>query len=73
MLLADGRMVNLAGREPKGNSLEAMDLGFLLQVAVAGAGGEGGRRSSCPAAQPVPDDLEREIARRFVRAMGAHR
>ena len=24
-------------------------------------------------AQPVPDDLEREIARRFVRALGADR
>ncbi|HEY5224154.1 MAG TPA: adenosylhomocysteinase [Microbacteriaceae bacterium] len=32
ILLADGRMVNLAGRDPKGNSLEAMDLGFMLQV-----------------------------------------
>lgn len=72
ILLAAGRMVNLAGREPKGNSLEAMDLGFLLQslslerVATAA--------SSLPAgAQPVPDDLEREIARRFVRALGADR
>jgi adenosylhomocysteinase len=65
-------MVNLAGREPKGNSLEAMDLGFLLQslslerVATDAA-------SLVPGAQPVPDDLEREIARRFVRAMGADR
>ena len=72
ILLAGGRMVNLAGREPKGNSLEAMDLGFLLQslslerVATDAA-------SLVPGAQPVPDDLEREIARRFVRAMGAHR
>ncbi|MDQ2661591.1 MAG: adenosylhomocysteinase, partial [Actinomycetota bacterium] len=72
ILLAGGRMVNLAGREPKGNSLEAMDLGFLLQslslerVATAAASLE-------PGAQPVPDDLEREIARRFVRAIGAHR
>jgi adenosylhomocysteinase len=31
ILIADGRMMNLAGREPKGNSLESMDLGFLLQ------------------------------------------
>ncbi|MEI5585226.1 MULTISPECIES: adenosylhomocysteinase [unclassified Agromyces] len=70
ILLAGGRMVNLAGREPKGNSLEAMDLGFLLQslslerVATDAA-------SLPPGAQPVPDDLEREIARRFVRALGA--
>jgi len=72
ILLAGGRMVNLAGREPKGNSLEAMDLGFLLQslslerIATAAT-------SLVPGAQPVPDDLEREIARRFVRALGAHR
>ncbi|WP_448003508.1 adenosylhomocysteinase [Agromyces bauzanensis] len=72
VLLAGGRMVNLAGREPKGNSLEAMDLGFLLQslslerVAT-------GASTLTSGAQPVPDDLEREIARRFVRAMGADR
>ena len=72
ILLAGGRMVNLAGREPKGNSLEAMDLGFLLQslslerVATDAS-------SLVPGAQPVPDDLEREIARRFVRALGANR
>jgi adenosylhomocysteinase len=70
ILLADGRMVNLAGREPKGNSLESMDLGFLLQSLslerVATAGG-----TLAPGAQPVPEDLDREIARRMVRAMSA--
>ncbi|MBN9139562.1 MAG: adenosylhomocysteinase [Micrococcales bacterium] len=72
VLLAGGRMMNLAGREPKGNSLESMDLGFLLQSLslerVATAAG------SLPAgAQPVPDDIDREIARRMLRAMGADR
>ncbi|MCY7412939.1 MAG: adenosylhomocysteinase [Salinibacterium sp.] len=72
ILIADGRMMNLAGREPKGNSLEAMDLGFLLQtlslerVATATA-------TLTPGAQPVPDDLDREIARRMVTAMSAER
>ena len=72
VLLAEGRMMNLAGREPKGNSLESMDLGFLLQalslerVATARAGLR-------PGAQPVPDDIDREIARRMLRAMGADR
>jgi adenosylhomocysteinase len=72
ILLADGRMVNLAGREPKGNSLESMDLGFLLQslslerVATGAA-------SLAPGAQPVPDDINREVARRMLRAMSAHR
>ena len=72
ILIADGRMFNLAGREPKGNSLESMDLGFLLQslslerVATAA-------ESLLPGAQPVPDDLDREIARRMLAAMAAHR
>lgn len=71
-LLADGRMMNLAGREPKGNSLESMDLGFLLQVLslerVATRAAE-----LSPGAQPVPDDIDREIARRMLAAMGADR
>ncbi len=72
ILLADGRMVNLAGRDPRGNSLESMDLGFLLQalslerVALSAA-------TLDPGAQPVPDDLNREIARRMVTAMAASR
>jgi adenosylhomocysteinase len=70
ILLAGGRMVNLAGREPKGNSLESMDLGFLLQslslerIATAAA-------TLLPGAQAVPDDIDREIARRMLRAMAA--
>ncbi len=70
ILLADGRMMNLAGREPKGNSLESMDLGFLLQslslerVVVATS-------TLPPGAQPVPDDLNRIIARRMLVTMGA--
>lgn len=72
VLLADGRMFNLAGRSPKGNSLESMDLGFLLQalslerVATAHA-------QLASGAQPVPDDIERDIARRFLEALGASR
>jgi adenosylhomocysteinase len=72
ILLAEGRMMNLAGREPKGNSLESMDLGFLLQclslerVAQDAAGLRAG-------AQPVPDDIDRDIARRMLAAMGADR
>ncbi|MFM9878076.1 MAG: adenosylhomocysteinase [Rhodoglobus sp.] len=70
ILIADGRMMNLAGREPKGNSLESMDLGFLLQclslerVATAAA-------TLTPGAQPVPEDIDREIARRMLAAMSA--
>jgi adenosylhomocysteinase len=68
VLIADGRMFNLAGREPKGNAIETMDLGFMLQalslarVATAPEGLVAG-------AQPVPADINREIALRMIAAM----
>ncbi|GGF13601.1 adenosylhomocysteinase [Subtercola lobariae] len=70
VLIAQGRMFNLAGREPKGNSIQSMDLGFMLQalslerVALGAAGLVAG-------AQPVPDDIERTIARRLLASMAA--
>lgn len=68
VLIADGRMFNLAGRAPKGNSIGSMDLGFLLQARslerVATA------PETLPAgAQPIPDDINRQIARRMVELM----
>lgn len=71
-LLADGRMMNLAGREPKGNSLESMDLGFLLQTLSLERVATG-RDTLRAGAQPVPDDIDRDIARRMLAAMGAAR
>ncbi|WP_345763787.1 adenosylhomocysteinase [Diaminobutyricibacter sp. McL0608] len=72
VLLAGGRMFNLAGREPKGNSLESMDLGFLLQaLSLERVATDAG--SLRPGAQPVPDDIERLIAARFIAALGASR
>ncbi|NYJ20293.1 adenosylhomocysteinase [Glaciibacter psychrotolerans] len=72
VLLAGGRMVNLAGPAPKGNSLESMDLGFLLQVLslerVVTA-----PETLLPGAQPVPHDIERTIATRFLAALDASR
>ncbi|MDP9026772.1 MAG: adenosylhomocysteinase [Actinomycetota bacterium] len=70
ILLADGRMMNLAGREPKGNSLESMDLGFLLQVLSLERVATD-TLSLRSGAQPVPDDIDREIARRMLRSMQA--
>lgn len=70
VLLAEGRMFNLAGVEPKGNSLESMDLGFLLQslslerVATRAA-------ELAPGPQPVPDDIDRTIARRMMAILNA--
>ncbi|QAY72344.1 adenosylhomocysteinase [Agromyces protaetiae] len=69
-LLANGRMVNLAGREPKGNSIESMDLGFLLQtLSLERVARDAG--SLTAGAQPVPEAIDREIARRMLSAMGA--
>jgi len=71
VLVADGRMFNLAGREPKGNSIESMDIGFMLQ-ALSLARVAGVRRTALvPGAQPVPDDINQTIARRMVAEMGA--
>ena len=70
ILIAGGRMFNLAGTAPKGNSLDSMDLGFLLQVLSLERVATGAS-TLVAGAQPVPDDLEREIARRMVAAMGA--
>lgn len=70
VLLANGRMFNLAGREPKGNSIESMDLGFLLQTLSLERVAT--RAAELPTgAQPVPDDIERTIARRFVAALAS--
>ncbi|MCU1481707.1 MAG: adenosylhomocysteinase [Subtercola sp.] len=70
VLIADGRMVNLAGTQPKGNSIESMDLGFMLQALslerVALRAGE-----LQPGAQPIPDDLNRYIAGRVLSVLGA--
>ncbi len=69
-LLAEGRMANLAGEEPKGNSIEAMDLGFMLQaLSLQRIATDAG--SLAPGPQPVPADINDTIARRMLLAMGA--
>jgi adenosylhomocysteinase len=67
-LVAEGRMMNLAGPFPKGNTIESMDLGFAMQarslerVAL--------HHNDLPlGAQPVPDDINRSLALAFVDAM----
>lgn len=68
VLIGGGRMFNLAGPQPKGNSIEAMDLGFLLQT-LSLQRVVTDRSALVAGAQPVPDDIDREIARRFVAAL----
>jgi len=70
VLLAEGRMFNLAGIEPKGNSLESMDLGFLLQsLSLERVATRAAELTAGP--QPVPDDLDRTIARRMMAILNA--
>jgi adenosylhomocysteinase len=65
ILLTEGRMIELAGVEAKGNSIEAMDLGFMLQALslerVASA-----PESLVHGPQAVPKDINRRIAAQMV-------
>jgi adenosylhomocysteinase len=69
-LLSEGRMINLAGTEPKGNSIESMDLGFMLQaMSLERVASLSNTLTRGP--QPVPADINDTIARRMLRSMGA--
>ena len=70
VLIANGRMFNLAGSEPKGNSIESMDIGFLLQ-ALSLERIATGAAALQPGAQPVPDDIDRQIARSLMATLHA--
>ena len=68
-LIADGRMFNLAGSQPKGNTIESMDMGFAMQARSLERVARD--HASLPhGAQPVPDDINRALAREFTRQMG---
>ena len=66
-LLASGRVVNLAAGE--GHPASVMDLSFALQALsvehLAGAG-----RGLSPGVHPVPDDIDREVARLKLASLG---
>lgn len=67
-LLSGGRMFNLGGNAPKGNSAESMDLGFTLQ-ALSLARIATDRSSLVAGAQPVPRDIDEDAARRMLRRL----
>ena len=68
-LIAEGRMFNLAGSQPKGNTIESMDMGFAMQARSLERVARD--HASLPhGAQPVPDDNNRTLAREFTRQMG---
>jgi adenosylhomocysteinase len=71
-LVADGRMMNLAGSMPKGNTIESMDLGFAMQARSLERIAQ--HHDDLPAgAQPVPDDINRSLALAFVDAIQGRR
>ena len=61
----DGHMVNLAGPNPLGNSIESMDLGFALQSRCleAIAGGDFGAESIVI---PVPRHIDNRVANAYL-------
>ena len=65
ILLAGGQMVQLAGTEPKGNSIEAMDLGFMLQALSLELMARD-PQSLINGPQPVPIDINNRIAELMV-------
>ncbi|MGG7465775.1 adenosylhomocysteinase [Plantibacter sp. YIM 135347] len=70
VLIADGRMFNLAGAAPKGNSIESMDIGFMLQtLSLERVASDAATLRS--GAQTVPDDIDRVIARRIMATLHA--
>lgn len=71
VLLTGGRMLNLAGREPKGNSVEAMDVGFMLQALSLARVAQAPVASLVPGPQPVPADINRQIALSLLAKLGS--
>lgn len=65
VLLCQGRMFNLGGKEPKGNTLECMDMGFTLQ-ALSQLSIVESRGAHSPGPQPVPDSINTETATRML-------
>lgn len=68
VLLNAGRMFNLGGVAPKGNSIESMDLGFTLQaLSLTRLAVDADKLEHGPI--PVPDDINRRAARDMVATM----
>ena len=67
-LIAEGKMVNLAVRGSRGNSIEIMDLGFSLQ-ALSLERLALDTTSLKPGDQPVPADINDTVARAMVAEM----
>jgi adenosylhomocysteinase len=67
-LIAEGKMVNLAVGGSRGNSIEIMDLGFSLQALSLERLAQD-PVSLRPGDQPVPADIDEDVARAMVAEM----
>jgi adenosylhomocysteinase len=68
-LLAEGRLVNLAGKRSLGHPMEIMDMSFALQalsVAYLAKHGKGLR----PGVHDVPEEIDRKVAELKLRSLG---
>ncbi len=64
-LLGQGHMMNLAGPRPLGNSIEVMDMGFMLQALCLAAVADGSvGPDQCVV--PVPDDINARVAETYL-------
>ena len=66
-LLAQGRLVNLAAGD--GHPVEIMDMSFALQALCARHMAQSGRELT-PDLYPVPVEIDQDVARRKLRALG---
>ena len=68
-LLAEGRLVNLAGKRSLGHPMEIMDMSFALQaLSVTYLAKHGGELE--PEVHDVPGDIDRKVAELKLRSLG---
>jgi adenosylhomocysteinase len=68
-LLAEGRLVNLAGRRSLGHPMEIMDMSFALQALSVAYLAQHGRELE-PRVHEVPAEIDRRVAELKLRSLG---
>ncbi|MEM2877956.1 MAG: adenosylhomocysteinase [Candidatus Hadarchaeales archaeon] len=68
-LLAEGRLVNLAGERSLGHPMEIMDMSFSLQALSVLYLAEEGKKIR-PGVHEVPDHIDRTVAEKKLKSMG---
>lgn len=68
-LLAEGRLVNLAGKRSLGHPMEIMDMSFSLQALSVVHIAEHGRELE-PKVHDVPEEIDRKVAELKLRSLG---